>query len=242
MKPIVIALPIVVGTLLSSVYLLPEAGEMAPSAISMDLPARSGDWVLQAKPPSQEEIQILAKDTSFSKATCWKPRVGEYTPIRRKMIPDRIDLSIVLSGHNLNDSIHRPERCMPAQGHTITGASSKILELEDGRLVPVQRLVSLQSLATDQTHENYQDFECVTYYFFVGHSAVTSGHYERTFIDMRDRLFKGMDQRWAYVSASMWYGDVPWIEHEVPVEEADEKLGEFIKALADEQIDWDQIK
>ena len=58
---------------------------------------------------------------------------------------------------------------------------------------------------------------------------------------MKDRLVLGMDQRWAYVSASMWYGKVPWIENEVTIEEADEKLREFLIEFGEEQIDWDMI-
>lgn len=237
-----ITLPILAGLILCSVYMLPEAGEMSPSAIQMELPDRLGDWILQKKPPTNDEILLLAKDTTFSKATCLKAREGEFDPASGYAIPDRIDLSIVLSGHNLNDSIHRPERCMPAQGHSISGSSFQPIDLEEDRSLPTQRLLSVQSIALDESHTKYRDFKCVTYYFFVGHRAITSGHYERTFIDMKDRLLLGMDQRWAYVSVSMWYGDLPWIENEVPVEEADEKLSAFIKQLAEEQIDWEMVE
>ncbi len=237
-----IALPLVTALLLCSVYLLPDAGNMSPSAIHMVLPSTMGDWVLQKKPPTEAEIEKLAKDTTFSKATCLKARKGEYDSATGYAIPDRIDLSIVLSGHNLNDSIHRPERCMPAQGHAIKGSSFHSIDLKANRSLPTHRLLSVQSIATDENHTTYQDFKCVTYYFFVGHRAITSGHYERTAIDMKDRLLLGMDQRWAYVSVSMWYGDLPWVQNEIPIEEADQKLREFIKLLAEEQIDWEKIK
>ncbi len=237
-----IALPCVVAFMLCSVYLLPDAGEMSPSAIRMELPSSLTGWTLQKKPPTDAEIEKLAKDTTFSKATCLKAREGEYEMITGHAIPDRLDLSIVLSGHNLNDSIHRPERCMPAQGHKIFGSTFHSIKLDNKRVIPLQRLLSVQAINTDETYTNYRDFQCVTYYFFVGHRAITSGHYQRTFIDMRDRLLLGMDQRWAYVSVSMWYGDLPWIEKEVPVEEADKKVQAFIKELAVEQIDWSMLR
>ncbi len=85
-------------------------------------------------------------------------------------------------------------------------------------------------------------FNCVTYYFFVGHDRVTNDHLERTLVDMKDRLLRGMDQRWAYVSASMWYGKLPWIDKEVTEAEADEKLRKFVTGFAENQIDWDQVK
>ncbi len=242
MKLKAIVLPLVAGLLLGLVYLLPEAGDMSPAAIKMELPSNLGGWVLQKKPPSSDEILLLAKDTTFSKATCLKARAGEYDPATGYSIPDRIDLSIVLSGHNLNDSIHRPERCMPAQGHSISSSSFYSIDLKENRSLPTQRLLSVQSIATDENRTTYRDFQCVTYYLFVGHRAITSGHYQRTAIDMKDRLLLGMDQRWAYVSVSMWYGKLPWIKNEVPIEEADQKIREFIKSLAEEQIDWDMIE
>ena len=106
----------------------------------------------------------------------------------------------------------------------------------------VQRLLSVQSIAKNEDRTEYQSYDRVTYYFFVGHKTITQDHLKRTLIDIKDRLLYGMDQRWAYVSASMWYGEVPWIENEVTIEEADEKLRSFLKDLSVEQIDWDQIK
>jgi hypothetical protein len=38
------------------------------------------------------------------------------------------------------------------------------------------------------------------YYWFIGSDQTTPSHFTRTFIDMRDRLFKGTVQRWAYVT------------------------------------------
>jgi hypothetical protein len=84
-------------------------------------------------------------------------------------------------------------------------------------------------------------FNCLTYYFFVGHEQLTNDHIERTVMDMKDRLVRGMDQRWAYVSTTMWYGKVPWIENEVTEKEADAKLQAFIEDFAEKRISWDQI-
>ncbi len=85
------------------------------------------------------------------------------------------------------------------------------------------------------------ELNCITYYFFVGHDQVTNDHLKRTFIDMKDRLIRGMDQRWAYASFSMWYGKVPSIQTEVTEEEADRKLREFVAGFAEKQVKWDQI-
>jgi hypothetical protein len=241
MKPTYLILPLLLGGILSTVHLLPEAGEMAESAVKMDLPPKAGNWEMRPIPVTALEQAILAADTRFSKAICLSPREGEFDLATGMSIPDRVDLSIVLSGHDLNNSIHRPERCMPSQGHAIGSSSNVRLDLPNGRHINARRLLSVQSIPTNQEHTEYANFNCVTYYFFVGHHRITQDHVVRTLWDMKDRLVLGMDQRWAYVSASMWYGKVPWIENEVTLEEADEKLQTFLKQFGEEQIDWDMI-
>jgi len=131
---------------------------------------------------------------------------------------------------------------MPAQGHNITSSSDQTLQLANGREFPVKRLISVQRMPTSKERTEYVKFNCLTYYFFVGHDQVTNDHLGRTLIDIKDRLLRGMDQRWAYASVSMWYGKVPWIEKEVSEAEADEKISKFLTDFAGKQIDWDQIK
>lgn len=231
----------IVGTL-SSVYFLPRAGEVAQSAVVMELPQTSGEWHFKKIPASTAEIETLAKDTEFSKAVCLSVRPGEFDE-QGNIIPDRIDLSVVLSGTDINNSIHRPERCMPAQGHQIMESKEQVLNLSNGREISVRRLKSVQRIPINEERTEHLELKCVTYYFFVGHDSITNDHLGRTFVDMKDRLLKGMDQRWAYVSTSMWFGDLPWMEGiRISEEEADLKLSEFVSDFAEKQIDWEQIR
>jgi hypothetical protein len=156
-------------------------------------------------------------------------------------VPEFIDLSIVLSGHDLNSSIHRPERCMPAQGHRILDTRSVELKLANGRQFKAKRLQSVKP-GKGEEKDSVIDYNCLTYYFFVGHDQITNDHLERTFIDMKDRLVRGLDQRWAYVSATMMYGKLPWMSKEVTIEEADEKLRKFLAEFSEDQVMWDQVK
>jgi hypothetical protein len=236
-----IFLPVTLGALLATIHLLPAAGEMAASAVNMNLPASAGDWTFRPIPASAEELAILAADTSFSKAYCLRPREGEVDLASGMAVPDRIDLSVVLSGHDLNNSIHRPERCMPSQGHVIGSSSNVDVVMPNGREFRAKRLLSVQSIPTNEAKTEFVSFNCVTYYFFVGHDMITQDHLKRTLIDMKDRLMYGMDQRWAYVSASMWYGKVPWIDEQISIDEADKKLRKFIAEFGETQIDWDMI-
>jgi hypothetical protein len=235
-------LPILLSSALGAVYVLPKAGETAESAVRMELPGSRGGWSFEKLTASQDEIKTLSDDTEFAKAICLRARPGEVN-LDGYLIPDRIDLSVVLSGSDLNNSIHRPERCMPAQGHSITASGDVVLNLANGRSFQVKRLRSVQTLKNPETGKVAASYNCVTYYFFVGHDRITNDHLERTLIDMKDRLVRGMDQRWAYVSASMWFGKIPWIEDkEVTEAEADEKLRGFLSDFCEKQIIWDQVR
>lgn len=191
---------------------------------------------------SKEELGALSKDTEFAKASCAAPRPYEYDQYGRRLL-DRLDLSIVLSGVDINNSIHRPERCLPAQGHENLVSSDQLLTLPDGRKFEVKRLLSTkpENIAPLGQKEEYRELSFLTYYFFVGHDHISNSHLKRTLIDMKDRLVRGMDQRWAYIAVTMPYGQVPWLSKEVPMAEADAKVKDFLAKLAEEQIDWKQI-
>ena len=240
MKGYAWGLPVLLAGALGMVHLLPQVGAVAGSAVKMELPGSAGGWSFKALPASKEELGTLPPDTEFAKAICLRPRPGEVS-LDGHLVPDRLDLSVVLSGYDLNSSIHRPERCMPAQGHAIVAAGNVTLQLANGRTFNAKRLRSVQTLKTTGASNPEVKFNCVTYYFFVGHDRITNDHLERTLIDMKDRLVRGMDQRWAYVSASMWYGKLPWIDQEIPESEADAKLRKFVGQFAENQIEWDQI-
>lgn len=240
MKPMSFVLPLVLAASLGSIYVLPRVGDVAKSAISMELPAILDEWEFTPIPPSPEEVGTLGKETGFSKAICLKARPDEYTPEGRQ-VPDRIDLSIVLSGYDLNSSIHRPERCLPAQGHINLVGSTIPLKLTNGRTILIRRLRTTHLIRYPENRDLDRDEECVTYYFFVGHERTEYDHLKRTLADMQDRLVRGMDQRWAYVSASMSFGKLPWIEKPITEQEADAKLTDFLTRIAERQIDWEQI-
>jgi hypothetical protein len=195
---------------------------------------------LKSIPASKVEIETLGADTRFSKADCFAEVADEFTRAGDQVY-DHVSLSIVMSGYDLNNSIHRPERCMPAQGHTILDSTDLQIALNGGKEFDVKRLKTVRSVSQEDSKttlvQNY-----ITYYFFIGHDQVTNDHLARTFIDIKDRLVRGMDQRWAYVSASICYGDVAWpFPRKVSEEDADAKLKSFITELAGQQILWGQI-
>ena len=234
-------LPVTLCLGLALIYVLPSVGDIAESAVNMDLPDAKEDWRFQIIPPSEAEIRTLAADTEFAKAVCMRPRPRSFFDTSDPEF-DRIDFSIVLSGHDLNNSIHRPERCMPAQGHNILSSRNVSIELENGHVLTARRLLSVQSIPTNEQRTEFLRLNAITYYFFIGHDRVTHDHLARTFIDMKDRLMRGMDQRWAYATTSTWFGELPWREDEVSEQAADAQLIEFIRDIAERQIDWDRVR
>lgn len=232
-----ILLPILMGAVMSTVLVLPKAGKIAESAIRMKLPGELGEWTFQEEQATKKEVDILDKETQFSKARCYAPIPFSYQAngMRRLKI---IDLSVVLSGTDINNSIHRPERCMPSQGHQIYDAHSSILTTPMGRSLPVRELTSMQVVTRADTGEK-ESHHCLTLYFFVGQKEITESHLWRTFIDIRDRVLRGQDQRWAYVSASLWFED----DEKSPRSRAivEKEIRQFLTDLADRNINWAEI-
>ena len=234
-----LVLPLALGGVMATVLLLPSAGKIAESAIQMELPVKLGEWQFQTSQASKKEVDILAKDTTFSKAVCLAPIPGSFAA-NGQPNAKRIDLSVVLSGTDINNSIHRPERCMPSQGHQIYSSRSGSVDTSVGHSFPIRELTSSQTLPLDEKGEKTISLDCLTAYFFVGEKTITEDHLRRTFIDMKDRLIRGQDQRWAYVSASMWFSDKG--EHGLPSRESAEKeIRQFLSDLADRNIDWKQV-
>ncbi|MBV9009995.1 MAG: exosortase-associated EpsI family protein, partial [Verrucomicrobia bacterium] len=103
----------------SSVFALRREKEQ-PAGIALQLPDYVGQWYGTDAEVTQREREVLAADTQFARK--------RYT----NGLGDAIFASIVLSGQDLDNSIHRPERCLPAQGMTIIQSSSKTIDLPDG--------------------------------------------------------------------------------------------------------------
>src|SRR6266571_367156 len=169
---------------LGLVFLIPKDVKLQPAAINPLLPEFVGDWQGVDQSVSQLERDSLGPDTQFVRKL--------YT----KGI-DQIYVSVVLSGPDVNTSIHRPERCLPAQGWTVADSKKVSVSLRGGTL-RATRLENIRNVS--QENGRPLNLRSLDYYWFVGHSDVTPSHYERTWIDIRDRVLKGCNQQWAYVT------------------------------------------
>ena len=158
---------------------------------------------------------------------------------------EMMQASIVLSGKDLNNSVHRPERCLPAQGLNLISSSKLPVKLKDGRIITLTRL---KCEGNDNTGKN--PYTHLNYYWFVGHDSIKHTHYGRTLQDMRDRLVKGYDQRWAYITVSSNLirarmadeSGQEYLSVQLTEEETDRNVVEFAAELAPEIVDLKAVK
>ncbi len=133
-----------------------------------------------------------------------RDELGPETEFCRKLYKDaagnEIFVSLVLAGRDMNTSIHRPERCLPSQGWTVTSSRVAAVPLGDDRLLNVTRLHNVREIQTPGGRAFA--LHCLDYYWFVGCNETTPSHAVRMWIDMRDRLLKGYNQRWAYITVT----------------------------------------
>jgi EpsI family protein len=173
---------------LGSIFLLPQAPNTKPAGISLKLPIWVGNWIGDDAAITQRELEVLAKDTQFARKVYTSPE------------GDTISVSIVLSGDDMTTSIHRPERCLPAQGWSLQDTSQRAITLANSAVLKTTRLSNVREV----TNRDNQRFLLpnLTYYWFVGHDETTPSHFVRTMIDLKDRILRGYNQRWAYVTVA----------------------------------------
>lgn len=185
---IVLQLALLVG--LGSVYLIPAHAFTQPSGVNMELPDFVGEWFGTPQKVTQAELDELAADTSFARQV--------YTD----GLGNQILVSIVLAGEDPDNSIHRPERCLPAQGWTLLDSNVVTLRspsLPNGEL-EVTRLHNERKVQDERG--NLHTIYNLNYYWFVGYNKITPSHLDRALTDIRDRVTKGYNQRWAYVTVA----------------------------------------
>jgi hypothetical protein len=242
--------PFVLALVLGMIFVLPRRGEVALTSLShraIDMenkipPLHIGDWMAQAVPPSKKEVDTLHKDTNFIKGVYSAYDIPPLLGASGQPFHSHINLSIVISGFDINNSIHRPERCLRAQGHLNMLSLPETFTTHAGRSMKVQRLTSIFPLAPENEGDDPFPIGFISYYYFVGHKHLTHDHWSRTLIDMKDRLLYGADQQWSFVMLSMPYnlGKNP-AETAQRQQQADKKIRQLLGELTDQIVNWEEI-
>ena len=228
----------------SSIWLLPKSSDIKPTRLARNLPDNLEGMLGSNVEVSGKELAILAKDTEFERR--------QYKVADSRFVPP-IQASIVFSGKDVNNSIHRPERCLKAQGWNFARERQLVIEgaLPDGKDLPVKEIVCKKARIDPNTQQIIKlpdggvlyDMQ-VQYYTFVGYEEITSSHYRRSLEDMKGRLFGGYDQSWAYVTFSTTVTQA-WVDQGATgpdfvgysLEQCGQHLADFIKKLMPEMID-----
>jgi len=168
-------------------FFLPKAPGTSPTGISLNLPIWVGNWIGEDAQVTARELEVLAKDTGFARKIYTSPA------------GDKIFVSIVLSGDDMTSSIHRPERCLPAQGWNLQDTSARTIPISNARSLATSRLSSVRMVDAKSQRIAIHN---LTYYWFVGYTDLTPSHFTRTMFDLRDRTLHGYNQRWAYVTVA----------------------------------------
>lgn len=218
---------------LSGIFLLPSQDHFQqPTGVDLELPKMvGGSWLGNDQKVSDAEQLVLGKDTEFSRK--------EYRNARGSALRggDAVQASVVLSGRDMNTSIHRPEWCLPAQGWTIESSTKReIMIPERGKLV-VTRLKNMRFVIDRETGKAITDREGnklivrnLDYYWFVGYDTTTESHTTRNLIDITDRLRHGYNQRWAFMTVAANITDNLQMDG-LDEAETDEMILEFIQKL-----------
>lgn len=211
---------IIIGLMvLTGLALIMQADVPATSrtGIKLKLPERVGSYEGQELLFCQSELcmkNFLASQIQGSNATC--PACGGELDMvslgeKRVLPPDTeilkkqyvnaegrtISVSIVLSGKE-QKSIHRPQQCLPAQGH--------LIERSETILIPINghgplKVMLLDLRKTGRTLENKQYRHLSSYaYWFVGTDKETPYHLQRLLWMSVDRIFHNIAHRWAYIA------------------------------------------
>jgi Protein of unknown function (DUF3485) len=172
----------------ATVYLLPKNPDQ-PTGIRMELPDYVANWI--------------GTDGEITDKERYGLGVASGTRIIRKVYRNlgdhEITVTIVLSGRDMSTSIHRPERCLDAQGWARRESDTFAVSLPMRGTFPVTQLRCSRLI---QTEKSPVTLDLQAFYWFVGEDEICNGHWERWAIDNRDRLFRGLNQRWAFILVS----------------------------------------
>lgn len=165
----------------------PNVTSVSEAGVNMKLPIFVDRFMGQDQEVSLSEITMLPKDTKFAKKL-YSTLSGDY-----------ISCQIVLSGGEKR-SIHRPETCLPGQGWTIGDARKIPIQLDNGKVQHVQKLIL--SRLVEVGPNDRRKITNVFFYWFVGKDKTTPEHRERVLLTSWDRVFHNVNHRWAYVIVS----------------------------------------
>jgi hypothetical protein len=155
--------------------------------MKIDLPERVLDFTSTNVPESAVELGYFPKDTSYVR--------------RLYQAPDGFGVStvIILMGAD-RTSIHRPEYCLLGQGWSVDKKTEVKIPI-DGMPqyeLPVMKWVISKTFEAPDGRK--QEAKGIYVFWFVADNEQTTGNVQLQCHLVKDLLFTGVLQRWAYIS------------------------------------------
>ncbi len=215
-KRLAVLLLVVLGGM-SCAFVLPKKLGFQPVGIVPELPEFMGEWWGQQMEVTQKEKDTLGADTEFARKMYSNARGGQVLA------------SIVLAGQDMMMAIHRPERCLAAQGWTFANPTRESINIPGKGQLDVTRIQNTKYVKG--ADGNPVQIRNICYYWFAGSKDLTPSHLERVWFDSRDRMLGGYVQRWAMVMIS---ADITADREKFGRDEkaTDQLLTEFVQQVA----------
>lgn len=193
-----------------------------PPSISDKIPVgfKLDGWYGVKTQESEIERRGLAPDTKFSKAVFRQ----DYVPFGQKELSP-VNISIIFSGKEMNNSIHQPEWCLPGQGHLDLQRTDKIIKMSNGKEYTFSRLTSYTKRQGSEVKLNH-----IHYYFFVSNKRYTHSHKQRNLYDIIDRIISSSVSSWAYLQVGSYWAP----EMNISEEECDAHIQKLLSQLVPE--------
>lgn len=183
--PYVAVAVVICGAGLAMCAITDTTYRVGPPPVSLNLPAKLGDYESQEMPMQAIERQVLNEGVE----------IGRRFYFRK----DRAVLaSVVLSGP-IKRSLHEPQICLPGQGWIINGKS--LIEFDCGLAEPVQAtLLSMHRDIQDETGKIVRTRALNVYWYQGSQGRTASSYDEHVGFTYADALLRDIDHRWALFS------------------------------------------
>ena len=170
-----------------NVPLITESNRLA-SATSVYMPERVSGYQSSFASVTEHELVVLPRDTCFGRRS-YVTADGSLTA----------QASVVLMGTD-RTSIHQPEFCLNSQGWVIQQKRNVRIRMSQPYEydLEVRRFDARVHLNTPDGKEFSRG--AVYVFWFVADKQLTASHWTRSWLMIRDLLFRNVLQRWAYVS------------------------------------------
>jgi hypothetical protein len=183
--------------------------------IRLDLPAAAGDWrgarVAFCHAADCEWSGEIAGDLAAERCPRCRATLHAASRIVTEQLPadttfatavyrsargGPLVVQVVLTGRE-RESIHRPQRCLVAQGFEITRSHVLSVPMPGRARLDVMALDAIQHLRLPG--QPTADRPAFFGYWFAGQGRDTPYHNSRMFWLAWDRVFRGVAHRWAYI-------------------------------------------